>query len=142
MIFAVTLPGVPVKVTVMLLLVGQVMVGTVMSRTTTTALQLLVLPALSVAVKFTTLVPKLKAVVVGPLGLAPLPLPVVALLMFQLIGVAANVQLSVALAVKLVPGNAVHNASALTVTDAGQVINGLSSSLTVTLNEQVLLLPL
>jgi hypothetical protein len=117
----VTVVSVPVAQTCTLL--GQVIVGVSMSRMITWNVQLLLLPAPSVAVQVTLLVPLLN---VEPEGGTQL--------------VVATEQLSVALALYVTLLRAQRPTSVFSVRLVGQVTVGGSVSLMVTVNEQVFVL--
>src|SRR5579885_1970555 len=105
------------------MLAGQVMVGFSVSLTVTLKLQLEVFPAASVAVAVTVVVPTANAVPEAGLVVTDTP-----------------GQLSVAFTWKLTTAEHLP-ASLLCVMSAGQVIFGASLSTTVTLKEQLAVLP-
>ena len=108
---------------------GQVKVGAVTSTTVTSTVQCALLPAASVAVNTTNVVPRPNCCVVGTE-----PDPPITPFNAQL---TVAPQLSVSNALSSSPSTPAQVAPASSVTSFGQVITGLSSSTTVTDIEQV-----
>ena len=117
---------------------GQVKVGAVTSTTVTIEVQVDALPAASLEVNVTKVVPKLNACVVGTL---PVPFPEVAPLNWYVVTSAAAPQLSDVAAPYALLKLPTQPLSAESVMLFGQAIDGWSSSCTVTLAEQVFTFP-